>query len=142
MLSRVRCFASPLLAQGGSLLVSGERGVGKSIVNSPLFKTAVAGEDPNVGRLASAVGSYLGREAPQLELGGVTIDLGGRRIFETGEFQLDKEAEAFIAAHMAEARMADGAGRATPFPEHELFVEVAVRLGSGSRDSGRVAPHA
>ncbi len=124
---RVRVSGAPTFALA--------RGVGKSIVNSPLFKTAVAGEDPNVGRLASAVGSYLGREAPQLELGGVTIDLGGRRIFEAGKFQLDKEAEAFIAAHMAEARMADGAGRATPFPEHELFVEVAVCLGSGDESA-------
>ncbi|RHY02345.1 hypothetical protein DYB25_012031 [Aphanomyces astaci] len=31
------------------------KGVGKSIVNSPLLKCAVAGNDPNVGRLVMAV---------------------------------------------------------------------------------------
>ena len=35
-------------------------GVGKSIVNSPLFKSAVCGNDPNVGRLASAIGKFFG----------------------------------------------------------------------------------
>ncbi len=31
------------------------------VVNSPLFKTAVAGNDPNVGRLLSAVGKAMYR---------------------------------------------------------------------------------
>ena len=38
------------------------RGVGKSIVNSPLFQCAVNGNDPNVGRLLCAIGKYAGRE--------------------------------------------------------------------------------
>ena len=42
------------------------RGVGKAVVNSPLFKAAVAGNDPNVGRLVSTVGSYLGSAAPEI----------------------------------------------------------------------------
>ena len=32
------------------------KNVGFSIANSPLFKTAIAGEDPNWGRIAMAVG--------------------------------------------------------------------------------------
>ena len=60
------------------------RGLGKAVVNSPLFKSAVAGNDPNVGRLVSAVGSYLGRAAPSLALEGCCMWMGGLKIFERG----------------------------------------------------------
>jgi glutamate N-acetyltransferase/amino-acid N-acetyltransferase len=33
------------------------RRLGRHVVNSPLFKCAVSGNDPNIGRLAGAVGS-------------------------------------------------------------------------------------
>jgi glutamate N-acetyltransferase / amino-acid N-acetyltransferase len=36
------------------------RRIGKEIVNSPLFKCAVAGNDPNVGRLLAVVGRVMG----------------------------------------------------------------------------------
>ena len=61
------------------------RGVGKAVVNSPLFKSAVAGNDPNVGRLVSSIGSYLGRAAHDLDLGACTAAMGGRIIFAKGE---------------------------------------------------------
>ena len=38
------------------------RGVGKAVVNSPLTKCAIAGNDPNVGRIVGAIGDYLGSE--------------------------------------------------------------------------------
>ena len=40
----------------GARSASMARNVGFSIANSPLFKTAIAGEDPNWGRIAMAVG--------------------------------------------------------------------------------------
>eukprot|EP00525_Craspedostauros_australis_P008087 CAMPEP_0198116504 /NCGR_PEP_ID=MMETSP1442-20131203/12987_1 /TAXON_ID= /ORGANISM="Craspedostauros australis, Strain CCMP3328" /LENGTH=55 /DNA_ID=CAMNT_0043774345 /DNA_START=15 /DNA_END=178 /DNA_ORIENTATION=+ len=40
------------------------RYLGRDIVNSPLFKTAVAGNDPNTGRLARAIGAYMGMHMP------------------------------------------------------------------------------
>ena len=39
------------------------RALGKAIVNAPLFKCAVAGNDPNVGRLVQAIGKYVGAQA-------------------------------------------------------------------------------
>ncbi|MDB6127647.1 MAG: arginine biosynthesis protein ArgJ, partial [Verrucomicrobia bacterium] len=36
------------------------RALGKAIVNAPLFKCAVAGNDPNVGRLVQAIGKHVG----------------------------------------------------------------------------------
>ena len=40
----------------GARSASMARNVGFSIANSPLFKTAIAGEDPNWGRIAMAIG--------------------------------------------------------------------------------------
>ena len=68
------------------------RDVGKAVVNGNLFCSAVAGNDPNVGRLVGAVGSFLGRVAPDLDLSGCTMRLGGRTIFAGGAFELDAEA--------------------------------------------------
>ncbi len=45
------------------------RSIGKSVVNSPLFQCAVAGNDPNVGRLVCAIGKHVG--APDL---GVSLE--------------------------------------------------------------------
>ena len=46
------------------------REMGKSVINSPLVKTAIAGNDPNVGRIAGAFGSWVGKR----EGGGTKID--------------------------------------------------------------------
>ena len=37
--------------------------LGKAVVNAPLFKCAVAGNDPNVGRLIQAIGKFAGAAA-------------------------------------------------------------------------------
>ncbi|CAN0425596.1 unnamed protein product, partial [Ectocarpus fasciculatus] len=44
------------------------RKLGKAVVNSPLFKAAVAGNDPNVGRLLAVVGRVMGRESPDTDV--------------------------------------------------------------------------
>ena len=57
------------------------RALGKAIVNAPLFKCAVAGNDPNVGRLIQAVGKQVGVCAPNLDLSGIERDPGRDRAF-------------------------------------------------------------
>jgi len=42
-------------------------GMGRAIVNSPLLKCAVAGNDPNVGRLVAAVGKFVGDHAEEYQ---------------------------------------------------------------------------
>ncbi|HEY7164521.1 MAG TPA: bifunctional glutamate N-acetyltransferase/amino-acid acetyltransferase ArgJ [Candidatus Binatia bacterium] len=55
--------------------------VAKSVVNSPLVKTAVYGSDPNWGRIVMAVGKTFDRTiAPER----VTIRFGDTRVFERG----------------------------------------------------------
>ncbi|MBC7172916.1 MAG: bifunctional ornithine acetyltransferase/N-acetylglutamate synthase, partial [Polyangiaceae bacterium] len=65
------------------------RGVGKSVVNSPLLQCAVAGNDPNVGRLVMAIGKYLGEAAPGIDLSRSRITMGGETLLDEGTFRLD-----------------------------------------------------
>jgi glutamate N-acetyltransferase/amino-acid N-acetyltransferase len=107
------------------------RGVGKAVVNSPLFKSAVAGNDPNVGRLVSTVGSYLGRVAPTLDLGACVMSMGGRCIFQRGEFTIDQAVEDELYGHMCDALLSSPEGDSLPYPPHERCVEIEVNLGAG-----------
>ena len=107
------------------------RAVGKAVVNSPLFKTAVAGNDPNVGRLVGAVGSYLGREAPELDLSRATMWLGGVLIFEGGQFALDAGKEDLMHEHMKSALLTDAQGNSLPYPPHERNVQIEINLAAG-----------
>jgi glutamate N-acetyltransferase/amino-acid N-acetyltransferase len=115
------------------------RGVGKSIVNSPLFQCAVNGNDPNVGRLLCAIGKYTGREGVALDPAGVRISVGGERILEGGAMRLDPEKERRLVEHLRAAELyatapaADGITFRPPidFPPHERSVEIDVDLGAG-----------
>ncbi len=115
-------------------------GVGKSIVNSPLFQCAVCGNDPNVGRLVAAIGKYLGAQGVAVDPSRCELRLGGRVIFSGGAFRLDAEAERALVAHLREAELyasvppPDGLTFTPPvrFPPHERAVEVEVELGLGS----------
>ena len=55
--------------------------VAKSVVNSPLVKTAVYGCDPNWGRVIMAVGKTFD---PSIEPGKVTIRFGDTNVFKKG----------------------------------------------------------
>ncbi len=64
--------------------------VAKSVVNSPLVKTAVYGSDPNWGRVIMAVGKCFDES---IEPGRVTIRFGTTKVFELGS-PLDCDLEA------------------------------------------------
>jgi glutamate N-acetyltransferase / amino-acid N-acetyltransferase len=57
------------------------RHVAKSVVNSPLVKTAVYGCDPNWGRVIMAVGKTFD---PAVDPAKVTINFGGTNVFKKG----------------------------------------------------------
>ncbi|MGQ0505572.1 MAG: bifunctional ornithine acetyltransferase/N-acetylglutamate synthase [Myxococcaceae bacterium] len=118
------------------------RGVGKSVVNSPLFQCAVNGNDPNVGRLVAAVGKYLGAQNQAVDPRKCRFALGGEVLFDQGRFQLTPEKELKLVAHLRQAELyasvppADGLTFKPPvtFPPHERSVEIEVDLGLGSFD--------
>jgi glutamate N-acetyltransferase/amino-acid N-acetyltransferase len=86
------------------------RAVGKSIINSPLFKCAVNGNDPNVGRLVAAIGKCVGSHADGATVAAsvaqtTTIRMGGLEIYSRGQFRLSGEVERALVAHLRAAQL-------------------------------------
>ncbi|PTY08813.1 arginine biosynthesis protein ArgJ [Opitutaceae bacterium EW11] len=115
------------------------RALGKAIVNAPLFKCAVAGNDANVGRLVQAIGKYAGALSTPLDLSKLRLRMGGLDIYGDGVFRLDPTKELALAAHLKNAELYASAapkdGVFTPpisHPAHERCVEIEVDLGTGS----------
>jgi len=107
------------------------RFLGRHIVNSPLFKCAVSGNDPNTGRLAAAIGSFMGKYMPDMDLSDMSLSLGGRCIFTKGKFVLEgDEVEKALSQHMKDAEYGDS----TVFPPHQRFVELGVDFGTVGGD--------
>jgi glutamate N-acetyltransferase/amino-acid N-acetyltransferase len=112
------------------------RALGKAIVNAPLFKCAVAGNDPNVGRLVQAIGKHAGTQPAGSDLSELVIRMGGVEIFSAGAFRLDPAKESALVAHLRAAELyasappRDGVFSApVDFPAHERCVEIEVDLG-------------
>lgn len=115
------------------------RALGKAIVNAPLFKCAVAGNDPNVGRLIQAIGKHVGAQVAGTDLSRLRVHLGGIEIFAQGVFQLNPTKETALVAHLkgaelyASAPPKDGVFTAPiDYPPHERCVEIEVDLGQGA----------
>jgi len=88
------------------------RRIGLCIANSPLVKTAIAGEDANWGRVVMAVGKSgekVQRDTLQIAIGGVVIAKEGERLAQYDE--------APVAAHMK--------GR-------DILIEVDIGVGNGA----------
>jgi glutamate N-acetyltransferase/amino-acid N-acetyltransferase len=114
------------------------RSLGKAIVNAPLFKCAVAGNDPNVGRLVQAVGKHVGAQSDLIDVSKLSARMGGIPIFANGVFQLDPQKENALVAHLRGAELYASAAPkdgvfAPPidFPPHERCVELEIEVGSG-----------
>ena len=95
----------------GAASVKSARRIGLAIGNSPLVKTAIAGEDANWGRIVMAVGKA-GEEADRDRM---SIAMGGVPIAENGMAHPDYD-EAMVAPHMK--------GR-------EIVIDVDVGVGKG-----------
>ena len=115
------------------------RALGKAVINSPLVKAAMCGNDPNVGRILMAIGKHVGIHAPEIGLDEARITLGGRTIFEHGSFHLEPAVETELVRHLEDAELyasvipADGVFRPrVDFPPHERCVELDIDLASGA----------
>jgi len=96
---------------GASSPISARR-IGLSIANSPLVKTAIAGEDANWGRVVMAVGKS-GEKADRDKMG---VWFGGIKIAENGGL-VDNYDERPVAKHMQ---------------DHEVIIDVDVGVGRGT----------
>lgn len=103
--------------------------VAKAIANSPLVKTAIFGNDPNVGRIVSAIGDHLGNAGETLDLGRIRVTMGGVEIFCAGGFRLDADKEDTLNAYLKD-RAFDT--KRVAWPQHERTVDIDVTMDGGS----------
>jgi glutamate N-acetyltransferase/amino-acid N-acetyltransferase len=104
-------------------------GVARAIANSPLVKTAIFGNDPNVGRIVSAIGDFLGNAGERLDGRRVMVRMGGEEIFSGGCFRLDAEKEERLSAYL-KIRALDT--KRIPWPQHDRTVDIEVTLDGSS----------
>jgi glutamate N-acetyltransferase/amino-acid N-acetyltransferase len=83
------------IAVSGAASKRAARRIGMSIANSPLVKTAIAGEDANWGRIVMAVG----KAGEKAERDRLSIRIGGVDVARKGE-GVPGYSEAPVAAHM------------------------------------------
>ena len=69
--------------------------IGFSIANSPLVKTAIAGEDPNWGRIIMAIG----KSGININLKKLSINFGNIKIIDKGQI-VDSYKESEVANYM------------------------------------------
>ena len=82
-----------------------------SIANSPLFKTAMAGEDPNWGRIIMAIG----KSGEKISPGKIEINFGELKVAEKGKIS-DEYNEEKLKEYMK---------------WDDLLIEVNLKLGQG-----------
>lgn len=111
------------------------RDLGRFVVNSNLVKCAIAGNDPNVGRIVGAIGSFLGTVSNDEDLTrNLAVTLGGIDIFKNGAFQLNPEKESLLSDYMLDAQLFP---EKLPeddrnFPIHSKTVDISISLGAGA----------
>lgn len=104
-------------------------GLCKALVNSPLTKTAIYGNDPNVGRFLQALGDYAGNHGLKLKRESIQLKLGGSVVFQKGSFQLNEKKEQQLSDYLKDCSLE------TPcpgYPSHGKRVELEIELGLGS----------
>lgn len=102
--------------------------IGKAVVNAPLLKCAIYGNDPNTGRIVQAIGDVTGNENIDLDPERVTISIAGREIYNSGEFNLSPELESFLSDYLKDRSLSE---KAIGYPEHFKNVEVVIDLNLG-----------
>jgi len=105
-------------------------GAGKNLLNSPLVKTAVYGNDPNVGRILSALGDYLGNSGAAIDTKELSVSMGGIELYARGGFRLDRSKEEKLSHYLKECSF-DPAVKG--YPQHERSVELEILMGKGGR---------
>lgn len=112
----------------GAPTVHQARACGKAIVNSPLVKTAVYGNDPNVGRIVAALGDYCGSHGISLVPQRVRIVVEDIEVFRNGAFQLSSQVEQQLCDRLTAAAMNP---RITGYPQNDDCVRIRIDLGEG-----------
>ena len=92
----------------------------KAVGNSPLVKSAVFGNDPNVGRILAAAGDHLGNQG--VATGALSVSMGGIQLVKDGQLQLNPQRERELHAYLSAASFDASDG----YPPHRGTVDIDV----------------
>lgn len=101
------------------------REAAKAVVNSPLVKTAVYGNDPNIGRIVASLGDFLGNRGLALDRQRLRISLGGTEVFGQGAFRIRPGLEEELSA-LLKAAWQDPA--LVGYPHQDRTVDIRISL--------------
>lgn len=100
--------------------------VARKVANSPLVKTAIAGNDPNVGRIVAAIGAAAGA---RLRTDQLSIDLCGRSVYRNGAVLLD----ATLETQLGDLFRAAESDPTLHYPQARDPITIRIDLGHGRR---------
>ncbi|MGL1892334.1 MAG: bifunctional ornithine acetyltransferase/N-acetylglutamate synthase [Spirochaetaceae bacterium] len=103
--------------------------IGKAIINAPLLKAAIYGNDPNLGRIIQAIGDVAGNECIDIDPEKLTLKMGGETLYENGTFILSQELELKMSNYLKDRAFNE---KAIGYPEHRNNVEIVVDLHNGN----------
>jgi len=106
-------------------------GSGKAVCNSNLVKTAIFGNDPNVGRIIGALGDYLGNNNIPLDCSQFTVSLGSVTVFEKGTFCLNAQKEKVLTTYLADCSFSNVKG----YPPHNKVIELTIDMKTGTESA-------
>ena len=102
------------------------------MLNSRLVATAIAGNDPNVGRIIARVGQYFApRRRRAVDMRKVRMYIESQLVFADGHFILTSERERAIAADLT-AKGWDAAVVGYPIPRPAVHITVDLGNGNGN----------
>ncbi|WP_037572816.1 bifunctional glutamate N-acetyltransferase/amino-acid acetyltransferase ArgJ [Spirochaeta cellobiosiphila] len=104
------------------------KALGKNVINSPLVKTAIYGNDPNVGRIVSSLGDCAGNAGFLLDAQKLTIKIGDITVYSQGSFQLTPDKEKALNQYLRDCSYDE---HSLGYPQHDKKVEILVKLGLG-----------
>jgi glutamate N-acetyltransferase/amino-acid N-acetyltransferase len=107
-------------------------GFGKAVINSPLVKTAVYGNDPNVGRILMALGDYAGNHDVPISPEKTTVTICGHPVYHHGAFDLSPEKESAVSMALQSAMLQTAE---LGYPSHDKSVTIDIDVGIGSGQS-------
>jgi glutamate N-acetyltransferase/amino-acid N-acetyltransferase len=111
----------------GALTKEIARQIGKNIVNSPLVKTSIYANDPNVGRIIGAMGQDI-----TLDWSKVDVRIGEDYIFKSGSFiSWNSEIEKKISDYMKSCQIYQS-GHKPAYPVHSNSIKIIINLNDGS----------
>jgi glutamate N-acetyltransferase / amino-acid N-acetyltransferase len=103
--------------------------IGKAIVNAPLCKAAIFGNDPNTGRIIQAIGDICGTNGIEMDPEKIEVSMGGEVLYSAGKFNLNSELEEYLSTYLKKQALTE---KAVGFPDHyrNVVINVDLKLGN------------